>query len=161
MKPERAWPLIITGLLVIHVAAMLIFVWVATSDPSYAVEEDYYQKAVHWDDKRAQDARNRALGWKLTFQVQRPMAVGDRPTLRVRLADGSGAALTGAGIGLVAFRTALSGRQLRVTFAEEDGGVYTASPPMLQDGKWELRFRVELGDDVFTATERRYLVVTP
>ena len=41
--------------------ASLVVVFVATSDPSYAVEEDYYQKAVNWEAEQAQQERNRQL----------------------------------------------------------------------------------------------------
>jgi len=161
VRPNRTWPLIIGGLLAVHVVAMLAFVWIATSDPSYAVEKDYYQKAIHWDDKRAQDARNAELGWRLAVQVLRPLRPGQQPTLRVRLVDGGGAPLIGATIGLDTFRTAMSGDPLQATLAEEGGGAYAAALPMFHDGKWELRFKVERGRDVFTYTEKRYLVVTP
>ncbi len=53
----------IAGALAFHVISSLVVVYVATSDPSYAVEDDYYQKAVAWDEKRAQDRTERRSGW--------------------------------------------------------------------------------------------------
>ena len=43
-------------------ASGLLLVLSAASDPSYAVEEDYYQKALAWDEKRAQYHTNEVLG---------------------------------------------------------------------------------------------------
>ncbi len=58
MKPGALWPWVIGGALVLHVVVSLGVVFFATSDASYAVEEDYYQKAIDWDQKRAQDRTN-------------------------------------------------------------------------------------------------------
>ena len=70
--------------------ASLIVVYVATSDPSHAVEENYYQKAIAWDDKRAQDRVNQDLGWSLSFEAEPPARPGEQPLLEVGLVDALG-----------------------------------------------------------------------
>ena len=64
------WPVIIVSALAIHAVASLVVVLIAVSDPSRAVETDYYQKALRWDDKKAQDARNLSLGWSLATETE-------------------------------------------------------------------------------------------
>ena len=62
MKKGSLWPWVIGGALVLHVLVSLAVVFFATTDASYAIEEDYYQKAINWDEKRAQDRTNNELG---------------------------------------------------------------------------------------------------
>jgi hypothetical protein len=96
VKKGSLWPWVIGGALVLHVIGSLVVVAIATSDSSYGVEEDYYQKAVNWDEKRAQDRTNAELGWSLEFEVAPPQRPGEQPTMNVRLVDSAGATLTGA-----------------------------------------------------------------
>jgi nitrogen fixation protein FixH len=153
------WPPIIAGALALHVVASLIVVYVATSDPSYAVEENYYQKAVAWDDKRAQDRVNEDLGWSLAFTVKPPAKLGDRPTLEVELLDAERRPLTGATVLVETFHNAHGHDIVRESLAEAGRGLYRATPEMRHNGRWELRFTVDRGADHFTHVETRHLLV--
>ncbi len=160
MKKGAAWPYLIAGALALHVVVSLVVVFIATSDPSYAVEEDYYQKAIDWDLKRAQDRTNEDLGWLFEFEVAPPERPGDRPRLEVRLADADGAPLTGANVTLEAFHNSSSGEILRATLTPtgKPGG-YRTTLPMQHNGRWEMRFTVGQGGQEFTSTETRHLFV--
>lgn len=159
MRPGSWWPPIIAGALAVHVVVSLVVVYVATSDPSYAVEEDYYEKALAWDSKRAQDSTNRSLGWSLGFTVERPARTGDRPTLEVELLDAARRPLTGAAVTVEAFHNARADDIVRETLVEAGDGRYRASPEMGRNGRWELRFTVDRGADHFTYSENRHLFV--
>ena len=160
MKPGALWPWVIGGALVLHVVVSLGVVFFATSDASYAVEEDYYQKAINWDEKRAQDRTNDELGWSLTFAAAPPVTPGEKPGIDVHLADAAGEPLAGARVALETFHKARSEDIIRMTIDPSDeAGLYKASPPMRHNGLWELRFTVELGNDRFTHTETRHLFV--
>jgi nitrogen fixation protein FixH len=142
------------------VVGSLVFVAIATSDSSIAVEEDYYQKAVNWDVKRAQDRTNADLGWSLTFDVTPPTRPGDPPMAELRLVDGDGKPLTDATVAAEIFHKARSADVIRIAFvAAEEAGLYTASPLMRHDGLWELRFTVDHDGNRFTHAETRHLFV--
>ena len=160
MKKGAVWPWLIAGALTLHVVVSLIVVFIATSDPSYAVEEDYYQKAIDWDLKRAQDRTNDDLGWLFEFEVTPPERPGDQPQLEVTLADADGVPLPGATIAVEAFHNSRSGDVLRAVLAPTDeDGHYRANLPMQHNGKWELRFTVDQGGREFTCNEIRHLFV--
>jgi hypothetical protein len=160
VKKGAVWPWLIAGALALHVVVSLIVVVFATSDPSYAVEEDYYQKAIDWDLKRAQDRTNENLGWFFEFDVAPPARPGDQPRLEVTLADGDGAPLTGATVAVEAFHNTRSGDILRAVLTPSDKpGVYYATLPMRHNGRWELRFTVDQGGRRFSHNETRHLVV--
>jgi nitrogen fixation protein FixH len=153
------WPYVIAGALALHVAASLIFVYVATSNPSYAVEEDYYAKSVAWDATRAQARVNADLGWALAVAANPPSAPGEQPVLEVRLSDAAGAPVDGAAVAVEAFHNVRSHDIIRAPLEGAGNGLYRAALPMRRDGRWELRFTVDRGTDHFTFSETRHLVV--
>ena len=160
MKKGAVWPYLIAGALAFHVVVSLIVVFIATSDPSYAVEEDYYQKAIDWDLKRAQDRTNESLGWLFEFEVTPPERPGDQPQLEVTLADAEGAPMTGATVAVEAFHNSSSGDILRAVLSPTgEPGLYRANLPMQHNGRWELRFTIDQGDREFTSNETRHLFV--
>jgi nitrogen fixation protein FixH len=149
------WPAVIAGALGLHVVGSLVMVYFATSNESYAVEPDYYRKALAWDEKRAQDRANADLGWRLEFTVE-PAAVGHDPTLRVELADRVGQPITGAVVAVETFANARRDDVLTATLSSTESG-YEAALPMRRDGLWEFRFTVTLGDDLFTHRDTRHI----
>ena len=161
MIPVRIrWPVIIVTALALHVVAWLGVVYLAISNPSYAVEEDYYQKALAWDAKRAQDRTNSDLGWRLESAVDAVPAPGADAVLTARLSDRDGHPLDGATIAVETFHNARAHDILRGALRPVGGGAYRISLPMRRNGRWELRYTVDLGDAHFTRSEVRNLLVT-
>ena len=160
MKKGAAWPYLIAGALALHVVVSLVVVFFATSDASYAVEEDYYQKAIDWDQKRAQDRTNASLGWRFEFEVLPPEQPGDQPRLEVTLRNEAGDPLTGATVTVEAFHNSRSDDILRASLLEiDEPGVYRATLPMQHNGRWEMRFVVERDGQRLTHSETRHLFV--
>jgi nitrogen fixation protein FixH len=133
-------------------------VWVmhlARSDPSFAVEADYYARAVHWDDELAQRRRNEALGWQAAPSLARD--AGESTLLRVRLTDAAGRPLGDAAVAVEAFAVARSARVERATLAPAPGeapGAYDGRLRMAQPGLWELRVVATRNGERFTAVRR-------
>ena len=159
MKKGSLWPWMIAGALALHVVASLVVVFVATSNPSYAVEEDYYQKALHWNDKRAQDRTNEDLGWILSLTVRPAETPGEEPTLEVHLADAGGEPVDGAVVAVETFHNARADNILRTGLDAVGEGVYRTTLPMRHNGRWEMRFTVDRGQEHFTHAETRHLYV--
>jgi len=135
----------------------LATVFVATTNPSYAVEEDYYEKALHWDEKRAQDRRNIELGWRIEIEVAPPDAAGGPASLVSVLTAADGGPIDGATVTVEAFHNARAGNILRATLAGRGAGRYAAELPMRWSGVWEFRFVAERGSERFTHAEKRYV----
>jgi len=158
MKPEVRWPLFIIGLLVFQVGLGLFFFLKATSDPSFAVEEDYYQKAVNWEAKQAQDRQNAELAWTLDHSIG---AVNEDQTTRTLVAElkqVDGSPITGATVRVETFHNVRAGEILRADLEETTPGQYEVRLPMLRPGLWEIRFTVESGSETFTHTARDHVV---
>ncbi|MEN8162944.1 MAG: FixH family protein [Acidobacteriota bacterium] len=161
MKPEVRWPLFIIGLLVLQVGLGVFFFLKATSDPSFAVEEDYYQKAVNWEDKQAQDRKNTELGWTLEHSIGTINDDQSTRTLTAELIGRDSNTITGATVRVETFHNVRAGEILRAELQETGPGHYEVRLPMLRPGLWEIRFTAELGSERFTHTAREHVVGLP
>ncbi len=153
--PEsRRWPIIIVTVLV---AQMGFGVWMARlagSDPHYAVEPDYYARAVNWDSTMAQSRRDRALGWGAAATLTR--GGGRSASLQIALVDSLGAALEVDTVQVEALAVAHASIIDRLTLAPT-GLAYSATIADAGAGLWEVRVRAVRGADVFTAKLRTEL----
>ena len=152
MKRAHAWPIAIAMVLVITVAANLWVMRLASADPSFAIEPDYYAKAVRWDSTLAQEARNRALGWRIVPALG-AFDERDGARLDVRVVDAAGADIRDAVVRVSAFAVARSGRRVDLDLPATSLG-YGARIPLGYGGEWELRFDVHRGEQHLTATRR-------
>lgn len=159
MKRGMGWPIAIAAILGTTVVANVWVLYIANRDPSFAIEKDYYQKALRWDDEVAQQARNTALGWRLSSTLT-PLAA-DGATLTVQLTDSAGARVEGATVTVAALHNARAGTVLDATLAPAAGGAYAVRLPMHRSGEWELRFQAVRGDQRFTAVQRLDAVARP
>jgi nitrogen fixation protein FixH len=152
MKKGAMWPIGVAAILAATVGANIWVMVVANGDPSFAIEKDYYRRAIDWDATMAQERHNAALGWRLTPEVGAIFA--DGATLVVTLTDSAGAPLRDATMRVAAAHNARAGDVLEVTLPPRAGAGYAATLPMHRPGQWELRFEVTRGGERFTAVRR-------
>ncbi|QQE10059.1 FixH family protein [Planctomycetota bacterium] len=80
-KESRAkwlWAGIIVALLGGHMTIMIFAAYLALSDRSHAVMPNYYEKAVKWDQTKAERKASKELGWKVTYNFTDPDITGQR-----------------------------------------------------------------------------------
>lgn len=152
MKRGAAWPLAVMTILGLTIAANIWLIRVANGDPSFAVEENYYQRGVHWDDEMAQRRHNAALGWRAVASAT-PIRRGYGSDVRVALNDAA-RPIDGAVVTVRAVHLARAGMPFDITLTARDAGAYEARVPIERAGLWELRIDVRRGTDRFTAIER-------
>jgi nitrogen fixation protein FixH len=147
------WAFVPAGLLVSLIGFQLWLVRGAFTDASVAVEQNYYAKAVSWDDKMAQDRENIRLGWRAPIDLE--LSGGAECGVRVRLLGTDGQSIRGARVAIEAFHVARSGNVIRAALSEDPAGEYRAALPMPRPGLWEIRVEALHGQDRFTATTRQ------
>lgn len=155
-RSGRAWPLALGALLGACVAFDLGVAFVASRDPSFAVERDYYRKAVEWDQTMAQERRNTELGWSVDVTLVRAPAGGET-SVAARVSDRDGRAIESARLTVEALHNARARDVLAAPLVADGPGHYVAALPLRRAGLWELRLRVERGGDVFTEVVMREL----
>jgi nitrogen fixation protein FixH len=153
MKRGTWWPIAITGVLATTVAANIWVMRIANDDPSFAIEPDYYKKAISWDSTLGQARTNAQLGWRLTPALG-PLAPGGGARLTARLSDSNGAAITGATVRVSAMQVARASDVHNATLDATAAGEYGVQLDAKIPGQWELRFDVRAGSTHFTETAR-------
>ena len=153
MKRGSWWPIAITAVLATTVAANIWVMRVASDDPSFAIEPDYYRKAIEWDSTLAQARQDSILGWRLTPELQVVRATG-KARLSATLTDSTGVPISGAVVRVSALPVARANEVHEVTLAAAGAGEYAAQLDSLREGRWELRFDVRAGSVRFTEVAR-------
>jgi len=153
MKRGTWWPIGITVVLAVTVAANIWVAKIASDDPSFAIEQDYYRKAVTWDSTLAQASRNTHLGWRLTPELG-PIGANGRRRVSAKLTDSTGAPISEATVRVSAIQIARANQVHEATLAALGAGEYDAQIDGRLAGQWELRFDVRAGSAHFTDVAR-------
>ncbi len=165
-QPKKAgayWPWLVGSLLLLILTINIAVFFAATGDPSHVIVEDYYQKAVDWDQTAAQVQHNQELGWhvRLTFRPVPEDWTGagenaPNTLVHVALVDSSGLLLKDAAIDLHCFHNARSSqiREARLTVLDDgQAAAFRLGPP----GLWQFRLEATVGSERFTWEEEREL----
>ena len=153
MKPGMGWPIGVIVILAASMAANILMMRIANDDPSFAVEPDYYRKAVLYDSTLAQTHRNLDLGWGV--QAFADSIARGRPTrLRVVLRNERAQPLLGAVVHATVLFNARANDLATATLDDEGAGVYSAAFPINTPGEWEVRVNVTRDTSHFTSSTR-------
>jgi nitrogen fixation protein FixH len=154
-SPRRAWiwPVSIATVLVTTMTFNIVLMMVARQDESFAIEPDYYAKAVAWDATMAQERRNAALGWSATstLALAGPATTG---RLSIVLRDRFGASVTSAVVHVEAIPNAHATERIALDLSETEAGRYVVPVASTRGGEWELRVMAERVTDRFTTHVR-------
>lgn len=153
------WPVLVVALLLCSVVPNVLLFVAANSDPGFAVEENYYKKALAWDSTMAQERHDAELGWDAS--VRATPGVAGSVVLTAMVRDRDGKVVTPDSIGVEAFHNGRAAHILRAMFEPGGDGSFAAALPMRRPGLWELRIDVRRGDDRFTQVIRQDIVPSP
>jgi len=135
-----------------------VLAYIAIDDPHFALEPNYYDKAVHWDRTQREAREGAALGLEVALTKPLALAVDGALEVEVRITERERALLGPAVVELEAFPNAYASRVERVTLSETSPGVYRARLRGQSRGLWELRFTVAKGRLRFHQSIRRDVV---
>lgn len=156
-----AWPIGIVTVLAVTIAANLYVMYLADHDPSFAIEPNYYAKAVAWDSTLAAAARSRALGWGIT-PVLSPFSERSGAHLSIALVDSAGAPVRGATVHVNALFIGDANRVVTATCVETNTPPrYATMLPVGHAGVWELHVTAVRGAEHFVKTVRVDAVGVP
>lgn len=152
MKKGMGWPIGVVVILAATVAGNIGVIVLTKDDPSFAVEPDYYRKAVSWDSTQARIAESNALAWSVSAEVANDSA-GEN-VLTLQLLDHAGVAVRDAQLTGELLHVARANAVQSVVFLETADGRYAVTVPMDRPGVWELRLAAVRAADRFQQTLR-------
>ena len=151
---ENRWALVPVGLLAAMFVGLGWMARVATNDPGFALERDYYAKAVRWDQHRAEEENDARLGYRLDVSTATLLSKEHKAHVTLRLLDAYGGPLRGAHLSAEAFSVARSANVRSLRFEEVSPGTYRTELDDARAGIWELRCVAERAGERFTHTLR-------
>jgi len=161
MLGDKKWligPVIIGLILLSSLVSVSLLIYRANTDPNFAVEPDYYERGLNWDETAAQRAVNDELGWTVTIGEASVEGEPGRRfvSMTLTITDGSGEPVEGAMVDFEAFHNARAKAKQResgVAGPFGEPGAYRVSFPGELAGWHQLRLRVQAGEDIFTYSD--------
>jgi nitrogen fixation protein FixH len=151
-------PAVVLGFLGAHMLFVLTAITVAVGDPSFAVVPDYYQKAVDWDEQKAERAASDALGWTVEVIPSRAVSIRGERDVEVVVHDADGVPVTGAAVSVTVYHHARASHVVEADLSPADApGHYAATLDMRNEGVWDITLRITRGDDRFVQAHKAYV----
>ncbi|TNE46737.1 MAG: hypothetical protein EP343_22440, partial [Deltaproteobacteria bacterium] len=126
-KPRKGkiWPWLLVSLLSFGCGMNIYMVIVAVNDPSFAIEKNYYKKALNWDQTMAQRSMNAKLKWRIELKTE-PLLVDKKARLRLhaKVLDRSGKLIPGAHVSAEVFHNARSNQRARLDLTRRSTNVH-------------------------------------
>lgn len=161
-KPRKGlgkhWPWFLVTLLTFGCGMNIYMVIVAVNDPSFAIEKNYYKKAIDWDKTMAQNSMNAQLKWRLDLKTE-PVLVNKKARLqfKVKVFDRNGKLLPDVHVSAEVFHNARSRRRSNVDLVRRSNNVHQGDISFHRRGLWVFHFTVVKGKLQFTQKLRRTL----
>jgi hypothetical protein len=151
------WPWLLIGLLVISSGGSILMVVIAVNDPSFAVEDNYYKKAVEWDKQVDESNQSHKLGWRFRLTLKPHPTRQTLHTLHVAFQHPDGSPLQDAEVTVRAFHNAQASQSLQLKLKHEGKGQYTSPFRTHRPGLWIFRIHAQRGTQRFAAQSRQML----
>ena len=152
----RAWwpfPGLVFVLLAWSVTIVVVTISLASNDPSFGVEEDYYAKAVAWDQTAAQMKLNERLGWESKVAFSPELDPRGQRVVTVLITDRDGQPISADSVHAFAFHHARRANPIEFDLVQIAPGRFSAAADLVREGIWTVRLRVQSGDTVFTSEQ--------
>jgi len=140
---ENRWPLYLSGLLAMAIAAYAVLIFVATRPNAPRPIPRYYESSQRWDADEAVEAASRQLGWNVSYELPAdvPHVAGMPRPIDVRVVDRDGTGVTDLAGRLFVARASderLSQSTQLIGLPHEPGR-YRGLLHVDQPGTWEFR----------------------
>lgn len=153
MKKGMGWPIGVAVILGATVAANIVVMRLANDDPAFAIEPDYYKKAVAFDSTLAEERRSLDLGWTASSSLEKSARDGES-TLTVTIVDAQHQPISGATVTVVALANARANDRITSSLREVSPGRYQSELAVHIAGEWEVRVDAVRGAEHFVASTR-------
>jgi len=157
---RNPWVLGWLGLLITVVLVNVIFIVTAFKTSPGLVDEGYYEKGrdVEKNFHKKLEARNR-LGWDIRLQNPKQVVVGQSGSYSVNVIDKVGMPVRDAEVTLQAYRPSDASADITTTMDLVATGVYQTRLNLPLKGIWDIKVKVQHGEDELEIARRVNAVV--
>ena len=160
LPPHIAWPLFVVGLLVLGVTYSMWVVFASRSDGGVQIIENYYEKAVDWDNRQKIIQASEAMGWHVEITPEQASSLLPAGGLRVIFKDSAGLLLEGLTATVKASRpqTTRVIREMELQSVSGAPGEYFHQFPEMGPGLWDFEITADKDTLKFVRMIRKELV---
>ena len=151
LPPHIGWPLLIVGFLALGITWSIGVVIASQSDGGPAVIEDYYQKAIAWDQEAKRRAQSDARDWQISISMQDPSTLA----LQIEDIDGTPVIELTGSLAVQRPHDSKPMAQLPLTPSASISGLYTVKFSDFSKGLWDFHIDAENDSDVVYTTIRK------
>jgi nitrogen fixation protein FixH len=160
---ENRWPLYLSGLLGMAIAAYGVLIYVATRPNAPRPIPRYYEASERWDADEAAAEASRQLGWTVTYEIPKgvPHVAGTPRPVDVRVADRDGKGVAGLTGILFVLRPSdqRTSQSAPLVGLPHEAGRYRALVIVDQPGAWD--FRIDAKQDSLRLVHAARVDVAP
>lgn len=147
------WPLLIVGLLATHVAGMVFAVSLINHRTrTLGVVDDYYDRAVKWDEHQAIVRASKELGWHVTIDPAATVDPAGRRNITFTLTDAAGAPIPSATLDVTCTHPAHADAPARYAFPASPDGKFSQTLPMRYEGFYDFTLTANANGKTFETT---------
>ena len=152
-KSSWRWPLIIIGMLLLHISIMMTAVFLTLQRPGEsAVISEYYDKAQAFDSYKARLSASDKLAWNVTLEQTGQLDSLSRRQMRLNLTDAQSQPIKGATVSVHCFHWSHGDEAAQLVGALAGPGQYVFSLPGKYVGFWQFDVTAQVGNDSFIKT---------
>lgn len=149
IPPHIFWPGMVFAILGMSVIANMVLLYKASNDGGAQIIENYYDKAVRWDETKAKATASSSLGWSTQIDVT---GAGDHRVVVIRVSDPNGPVTS------LNPTVTLRDPTLIDPIASAEmvltGDAYVATLPFPRDGLWDVQIQADHRGIAFDHTQR-------
>jgi nitrogen fixation protein FixH len=148
------WTAVIVGLLGMQLLLGAVSVVLALSGPGAAVQADYHQRSLDWDEQQARQRASRELGWSVSLSVSADSTLYGERRLELRLIDAHHQPVKNADVKLSLWHHARPAEIQRLTLVPDatQPGTYAATAVIRKSGLWQVELTIDRGSQHFEQT---------
>ena len=151
------WPLIIICFLTLGVLWGIGVVIASQIDGGPVIVDDYYDKAINWDERAALQARSAAMNWTVDVVLSISETSEQPPALRIQVQDADGIPVQGLSGRLTASRphqsSPLADKELESD--PVNPGLYHTGFPEVRTGLWDFELSLKKDTTHFVTSIRK------
>ncbi len=151
---QFVWTLLILGFFGVQAIVWLVAITLTANDNSQAIVAGYDEKALKWDEQRAEQNTSDSLGWGARFRIDDGDEYGHLRRVTVHLTDRQQQSVDGAQVELTIFHCGHSADVQARQLIENEPGIYSANFQMEHAGMWDFALLATRENERFLSRER-------
>jgi len=151
------WPLIVVGILGVHVTGMMTATLIATRDKSFIVLPNYYQKALEWDQRKSDLAAADKLGWNQRVTMSDFDAANQTQFIRIEMIDRNQQPIEGLSISITAAPETHPDRFQTFQLISESPGSYVGQLMVIRSGAWSIDIDAKRGKEHYVSIAKTWI----